>query len=595
MRTKFLTLLLALVCGLATVQAQYISHGPVFGGVSDTSLKVYIRTQQARTFALEYSQSPNFTTFATVNDSTRADRDNSVIVTLRGLSPRILYFVRFRFAGNILDTLIGQVRTFPLPTTQNTYSAIGFGSCQSTFRYGVPQNRDSIYNTVLRHDLDAFLHLGDWEYPNNDSITQTTTNVYCRNYSGVQTAYRVRYSSPYMPRMLRQIPMGYVWSDCDYVEGNASALSAQYAVVVGTDLVLANPPFAPSARRNVIKGYYENFPAYKAVDTTKGIFHSFRLGSAEFFMLDTRSNRTPDNDAFQKTGPITAPWVFNPPTGHTILGVDQLNWLKTSIKNSRATWKVIVGDVPFNKAQKQLLDLALSVQTLAIPGVGSAGKLASALADAWIGFPADQQSLLDYLSTNNLKNVIYLSGDSHTSAIDDGTNAGIPEFMAANLAIGNSRIVNQVSSFVPPANLWNKGAQGIGNTNYNNAFGKVEFFGEDSLRMTLVDEFNTNVFSYTLRNQYLTAVKPEEDAATNWTLKPNPTSGADAVFLSLNAPINKFQRVDIVDVQGRLIGQTSLAQGNTSVQLPTQELPAGLYFVRLFGDNAFSVKPLLKP
>ena len=71
---------------------------------------------------------------------------------------------------------------------------------------------------------------------------------------------------------------------------------------------------------------------------------------------------------------------------------------------------------------------------------------------------ADQDSLLAFIASRNIRNVIVLSGDSHTSAIDDGTNAGLPEIMAANLDIANSEFLPVLKLF--GIDIWNKGAQG---------------------------------------------------------------------------------------------------------------------------------------
>jgi hypothetical protein len=111
------------------------------------------------------------------------------------------------------------------------------------------------------------------------------------------------------------------------------------------------------------------------------------------------------------------------------------------------------------------------------------------------------------------------SGDSHTSAINDDKNAGFPELMAGNLRQTNSRLAWLMdnagplpSTFCPQANLsqsfalWNAGGQGLGNKNFNNAYGRMEVFGQDSVRLSLVDTAGIAIANLTLPNSSSSAL-----------------------------------------------------------------------------------------
>ena len=51
--------------------------------------------------------------------------------------------------------------------------------------------------------------------------------------------------------------------------------------------------------------------------------------------------------------------------------------------------------------------------------------------------------------------------------------------------------------------LWNEGGQGIHNNNFKDAFGKVEVFGKDSIRMSCIDKDEKLICSYTLKDGFL--------------------------------------------------------------------------------------------
>ena len=63
-----------------------------------------------------------------------------------------------------------------------------------------------------------------------------------------------------------------------------------------------------------------------------------------------------------------------------------------------------------------------------------------------------------------------MSGDTHTAAIDDGTNGGLPELMAGALEQANSKLV-AIMDFLG-FRIWNGGGQTLG-TGFDDAYGRV--------------------------------------------------------------------------------------------------------------------------
>ena len=75
--------------------------------------------------------------------------------------------------------------------------------------------------------------------------------------------------------------------------------------------------------------------------------------------------------------------------GRTILGATQKQWLKDGLLNSTATFKFIMNGPPVT-------------QLVFMPY------------DRWEAWSAERAEILDYIQTNNIKNVIWLSTDFHT-------------------------------------------------------------------------------------------------------------------------------------------------------------------------------------
>jgi alkaline phosphatase D len=95
-----------------------------------------------------------------------------------------------------------------------------------------------------------------------------------------------------------------------------------------------------------------------------------------------------------------------------MLGPIQKKWLLDKLKNSQATFKVIVSPVPWSLATK-----------------GEAR-------DTWNGFKSERQEIFDFLAENQINGVILLSADRHRSdawRIDRTNGYPLYEFESSRL------------------------------------------------------------------------------------------------------------------------------------------------------------------
>lgn len=116
----------------------------------------------------------------------------------------------------------------------------------------------------------------------------------------------------------------------------------------------------------------------------------------------------------------------------SMLGAEQKAWLKASLRNSEATWKVMCNSTP-------LLRFGLDVSFR--PGEPEAGLLWT---DSWDGYPVERKELMNFVLAEGLANVVSLSGDRHAHfaglVYDDydapRARAAIPEFAGASTSAG---------------------------------------------------------------------------------------------------------------------------------------------------------------
>lgn len=521
------------------------------GGVTGSSARV--RVHSATSDSVNVELSTDTLTAASVFGTpamASAQRNNTVLIDVRGLQPDQVYYYR-AWIGGVPQRGTQKFRTFPDAGTAAKFS-FGFGSCQQSGSLLPSTSPGKVFEAVATSGASFFLQLGDWGYPDSLDDPPVNNDFFSANYSLVQQSYLAKFDPAYpMNAVQRMMPIDYVYDDHDFMNNNSSATTSSYfgANASGSSVTILEIPNPPGARENSIRGYVENMPTYPLANESRGIYHKFTVGDAEFFMLDLRSQRSPNLESFSKNS-LTGKWEYNVPEGHSILaspsapgtGPTQLTWLLDGLKRSTARWKFLVSSVPFNQAQSVAIMLGILLQdsvTKNIPGIpsGIPALFASLeFVDKWVGFPADSDTLLKTIRANGIRNVVVLSGDSHTAAMDDGTNAGLPEVMAGCLDIMNSRMVAGFETL--GLHIWNQGGQGVTTSLFNNAFGKVTVYGADSVALQLVDENGTVFASHVLKDAQ-TGIRPETDLPSGFSLEqnyPNPFNPVTIIRYTVDGP-----------------------------------------------------------
>jgi alkaline phosphatase D len=117
----------------------------------------------------------------------------------------------------------------------------------------------------------------------------------------------------------------------------------------------------------------------------------------DVFVIDMRTYRGPNTDNLQATpGPDT-----------TFLGREQLEWLKTGLKKSRAVWKVIAADMPIGLNVGDGRNAANVPRWEAIANGNNTGPLGRELEIA---------ELLSFIRHQRVRNTVWLTADVHYCA-----------------------------------------------------------------------------------------------------------------------------------------------------------------------------------
>jgi alkaline phosphatase D len=273
-------------------------NGPMLGGVTESSAKVWFRTAGAAKVQVLVN------TLESDVIKTEAKNDFTGIASIRGLKPFQKYQYRLLIDGKEFVDPSFNFTTYPNQNSKSKFD-IAFGACS---RY-VPHN-EPIWQKIIETNPIAYLGLGDNLYIDATERRDTQRLHYYRRM--LRTEYR---------NFISQTSMYAVWDDHDFGM-NDSAGGEQSA----------------DWKNKNLEVFQQNWlnPHYGSPHQNDGVWHNFTVGDVEVFMTDGRFNRTEKGE-----GP------------GTMLGAAQKQWLMDGLKNSKAKFKVIgSGTMWTNKADK---------------------------------------------------------------------------------------------------------------------------------------------------------------------------------------------------------------------------------------------------
>lgn len=204
-----------------------LSHGPLLGGVTDTTVKVWLRTRTATGFEILYGERlPSSEECAKVSGQTLKESDHTAAVMLRGLKPNTRYYYAVRIAG-VLPDLRPEVsdswpsfKTLPNKTSFvdarnnpdglfNINFAIGHCASQDPDRSGGMYTSTPAYDMIRKHHADEVM----FTIVNGDVIYEERRDG---TLNGIRDNYKLYFSrGRSFSSLLRQTPALFTFDDHD--------------------------------------------------------------------------------------------------------------------------------------------------------------------------------------------------------------------------------------------------------------------------------------------------------------------------------------------------------------------------------------------
>jgi len=406
---RHVLVLAALVAlGVAVVRAQAAErgfpYGVAAGEVTATSAILWTRTSAAGTVWLDLLPPGASTPIRTYTLRASRAGDSTVRRGVSGLEPGTLYDYRFRQGS--AQSELGSFVTAPSPVANAKVRFAISGDADATpAANGKPGfNRFQVYARMAAERNDFNINLGDTIYSDSEVGGAPVARTVAQKWR----KYQLGLALPALRALRASTGLYSHWDDHEFINDFSRAENGEAIYRAG---VKAFRDYAPVAQPSAV-----------------GLYRSVRWGKhIELFFLDERSFRSAKADdvcggdlaptapqAVRDAFASLAPALKNPvppaclaainDPARTMLGARQYAAFTKAIKASKATFKVIVNEVPIQ-------------QFYALPY------------DRWEGYEAERQRLLRFLQAN-VKNVVFLTTDTHANLVNEvrfQTLGGPPE------------------------------------------------------------------------------------------------------------------------------------------------------------------------
>lgn len=317
---------------------------------------------------------------------------HSVHVEPRGLRPDREYFYRFHCGD--FSSATGRTRTAPASDSSPRQLKLALASCQH-----FEQGYFSAYPQMLADGAQLIVFVGDYIYESSWGSQMI------RRHHGPEAAdlagYRNRHAQykldPHLQAAHAALPWVVTWDDHevanDYANDQTESLDPNFLL----------------RRAAAYQAYYEHMPLPRSMlprGADMRIYDCLDHGDLmRICTLDNRQYRDPqvcqtDNKGGSGTVQIARCPQLADPT-RSMLGQTQEAWLDAQFQSSAAHWNVIAQQTIFaNQLQGE---------------VGSD----EAWSDAWDGYPASRERLLESLQRHAPRNPLILGGDVHAFYVND--------------------------------------------------------------------------------------------------------------------------------------------------------------------------------
>jgi alkaline phosphatase D len=345
----------------ARIHGLPLMGGPMLGDLRADRVTLWLRPAESRPLAIHVARSDGTAVGKYPAPAARPGGDQRI--RLEGLTPSTSYAYTVRASDRKLAE--GRFTTAPRDTDQGVFR-LAFGSCF----HKIGLHNPNLFREIRKREPRAMLLLGDIAVDDREN----RINLH-------RSDYLLRDVSRPWREFAASVPVLASWDDHDYFNDDLSGIPGGFK----------------AADRDAVRAvWHRNWNNPPADDGRAGIYFNTRMGPVEVIMLDTRSCR--DNGQRNSYG--------------SYLGERQMDWLKETLKNSTAPFKVISSGTMWS-------DYVTKAK------------------DSWGSWDTEaREEIYSVIETENIGGVLLVSGDRHGARafrIPRPSGFAFHEFEAATL------------------------------------------------------------------------------------------------------------------------------------------------------------------
>ncbi len=313
-----------------------VMGGPMLGKLSENSVDIWVRPATAEPLIVKVKKSESNNEISSIKNSVEPGVEQRIVIDRLSSATEYEYTVY----TNGSEVAGGSFTTAPPSGDKSTFR-IAFGSCF----HKIGLHNPNLINQILKREPQAMMLLGDIAVDDRENHM----NLH-------RSDYLLRDVSKPWRDLAANVPLYTSWDDHDYYNNDLSGIPKG---------------FTTTDRETVRATWQQNWN--NPENKKPGIYFNTRIGPVEVIMLDTRSCR--ENEQRGQYG--------------SYLGMEQLTWLKETLKNSEAPFKIVSSGTMWSDYI-------------------SNGK------DSWGTWDTtSREEIFSFIESENISGVLLISGDRH--------------------------------------------------------------------------------------------------------------------------------------------------------------------------------------
>jgi alkaline phosphatase D len=382
-----------------------IPFGVAAGDVGGGRAVVWSRTDRTARMFVELSTTERFADARRVRGPAAletSDFTSRVVLTDLPAGQRIFYRVLYQDLSDLRTWSEPVTGSFTTPSSTPRDVTIAWSA--DTVGQGWGINPDwgglRLYETMRRAQPDVFINVGDTIYADQPLVSEVklddgsvwknivtpAKSKVAESIDDFRGCHQYNLGDEHMRRFIAETSQVVMWDDHEVLDNwywerrkDSDARYTEKSVAV----------LAARARQ----AFVEYNPLPIPGDDPERIYRSIPMGPlVEVFALDMRTFKGANSENRQRSLDAAS----------AIFGPAQLQWLKTSLKASTATWKIVAADLPLGLV------------------VGDGPGRYEAVANGEPGLPLGRElelaDLLRDLKRNRVRNVVWITADVHYCA-----------------------------------------------------------------------------------------------------------------------------------------------------------------------------------